>query len=342
MSLAKAQLGTDGPEITRVGLGAWAMGGPGWVASWGAQDDEVSVATIREAVQRGTDWIDTAAVYGLGHSEEVVGRALREMADGERPYVFTKCGLVWSDDDREPRQVLAPESIRRECEASLRRLGIERIDLYQIHWPTLDGTPAEESWATMASLVDEGKVRWIGVSNYDVELLERCEAVRHVDSLQPQFSLLERDAAADVIPWCAGHGTGVIVYSPLGSGLLSGAFSLERLASLDRDDWRATDESFRSERVRAALALVERLRPVAGRKECSVAELAVAWTLAWPVVTGAIVGSRRPAQLDDTIGAGEVRLEPGDLDEIAHALEATGAGTGPIRPVEVASPRRGP
>src|SRR5262249_18059884 len=211
-SLPKRPLGSSGVEITTVGFGAWAIGGGGWAFGWGPQDDNASVATMRHALELGINWIDTAATYGLGHSEEVVGRLLRELPASERPLIFTKCGLVWDEQNRmaEPRRVLKPESIRRECEASLRRLGVERIDLYQFHWPDETGTPVEDSWGEMVRLVEQGKVRLAGVSNFDVSLLERCEAIRHVDSLQLPFSLIRRDAAAREIPSCAQHGTGVI------------------------------------------------------------------------------------------------------------------------------------
>src|SRR5213593_1693790 len=210
MSLPTRPLGTSGLQITPVGLGAWAIGGGGWAYGWGPQDDNASIAAMRHAVERGVGWIDTAPVYGLGHSEEVVGRFLREVRPADRPLVFTKCGLVWDPRDRmaDAKRVLEPSSIRAECEASLRRLGVERIDLYQFHWPDESGTPVEDSWAAMVGLVEEGKARAIGVSNFDVALLQRCEAIRHVDSLQPPFSMIRRNVAAREIPWCAEHGTG--------------------------------------------------------------------------------------------------------------------------------------
>jgi aryl-alcohol dehydrogenase-like predicted oxidoreductase len=250
-------------ELTTVGFGAWAIGGGDWKFGWGPQDDEDSIATIRYAVERGINWIDTAAVYGLGRSEEIVRRALDEVPATERPYVFTKCGMVWDDSDRmaPPRQVLRPESIRRECEVSLRRLGIERIDLYQFHWPDETGVAVEDSWTEMVRLVDEGKVRAAGVSNFDVPLLERCEAIRHVDSLQPPFSLIRRRAAAQEIPWCATHGTGVIVYSPMQSGLLTDRFSAERMKAMSADDWRRRAPDFNPPRLGRNLALRDALRP---------------------------------------------------------------------------------
>jgi aryl-alcohol dehydrogenase-like predicted oxidoreductase len=227
MQINKRPLGSSGLEITTIGFGSWAIGGGGWSFGWGPQDDKASQDTMRHAIEIGINWIDTAAVYGLGHSEEVVGRFLRSLPPSERPFIFTKCGLVWDERNRmqEPKRVLKPESIRAECEASLRRLGVERIDLYQFHWPDETGTPVEDSWAEMLRLIEEGKVRLAGVSNFDVGLLDRCAAIRHVDSLQPPFSLIHRDAAAHQIPWCEAHKTGVICYSPMQSGLLTDRFS---------------------------------------------------------------------------------------------------------------------
>lgn len=339
MTLPTRPLGRTGMEITTVGFGAWAIGGGDWAYGWGAQDDEASLVAIRHAVERGVNWVDTAAVYGLGHSEEVVGRALREIPEGERPLVFTKCGLVWEeggDRRREPRRVLAPDSIRRECEASLRRLGVERIDLYQFHWPDASGVAVEDSWATMLELVDEGKVRAAGVSNFGVDLLERCEAIGHVDSLQPPFNLIVRDAAADVIPWCREHETGVIVYSPMMSGLLTGRFTAARAASLGDDDWRSRSAHFREPALSRNLALQDALRPVAERHGVTPAAVAVAWTVAWDGVTGAIVGARSSEQVDDWIAAAGLDLSTADLEEIAAAIESTGAGSGPVMPARAA------
>jgi aryl-alcohol dehydrogenase-like predicted oxidoreductase len=318
-------------QISRIGFGSWAVGGGGWAFGWGPQDDSASLATMRRAVEQGVNWIDTAAVYGLGHSEKVVGRLLRDIPEARRPYVFTKCGLVWSAHDRmrEPRRILTPASIRKEIESSLRRLGIERIDLYQFHWPDDSGTPVEDSWATMAALVEEGKVRAIGVSNFDVDLLARCEAIRHVDSLQPPFSLINRAAGATQIPWCASHDTGVICYSPMQSGLLTDAFTVDRIASLADDDWRRRAPEFQEPRLRRNLQLRDALRPIATRHETSVSAIAIAWILAWPGVTGAIVGARTPAQVDGWIGAASVALTRQDVDEIATAIQRTGAGAGP-------------
>ncbi len=333
-TLATRRLGATDMELTTVGFGAWAIGGGDWKFGWGPQDDEDSIATIRHAVERGINWIDTAAVYGLGHSEEIVRQALDEVPAKERPYIFTKCGMVWDEADRmaPPRQVLRPESIRRECEASLRRLGVERIDLYQFHWPDETGVAVEDSWAEMARLVDQGKVRAAGVSNFDVTLLERCEAIRHVDSLQPPFSLIRRRAAAQEIPWCVEHGTGVIVYSPMQSGILTDRFSADRMKTMAADDWRRRSPDFNPPRLGRNLALRDALRPVAERHEATVAEIAIAWTLAWRGVTGAIVGARTPEQVDGWIDAGSIELSGEDLAEIAAILERTGAGSGPALP----------
>ena len=327
-----SQLGRTGLEVSRLGLGAWAIGGGEWQGGWGPQDDHESVRAIRRAVELGVNWIDTAPAYGLGRAEAVVGRALHEIPEAERPLVFTKCGLVWEPGGRTVSNVLSPQSIRAECEASLRRLGVERLDLLQIHWPSHDGTPLELSWETMAELVEEGKVAFIGASNFDVDMLDRCQRVRQVDTYQPELNLVARQAGADTIPWCRSNGTGVIVYSPMRSGLLTGRFSLERVKGLPDDDWRAVHDDFLEPALSRNLALVELLKPVAERLSCALAELAVAWTLAWPGVTGAIVGARSPEQVEGWIGAEHVRLGPDDLAEIALALETTGAGEGPTRP----------
>jgi aryl-alcohol dehydrogenase-like predicted oxidoreductase len=323
------RLGSQGPELSVLGFGTWVTGGP-WRFGWGPIDDDESVAAMRHAIEGGVNWIDAAAVYGLGHAEAVVGRAVEPYGVGEDVFVFTKCGRRWEEQAEATRLYydLRPESIREECEASLRRLGVERIDLYQFHWPDIaTGTPVEESWATMAELVDEGKVRWLGVSNFDVELLERCERVRHVDSLQPPLSLVNRNARRELIPWCDAHGTGVIVYSPMASGLLTGSFSREGIDRLAPDDFRRGAPPFQEPKLSQNLALVERLAPIAERLGTNVASLAVAWAVAVPGVTGAIVGARRPAQVDDWLGAADLDLDQATLDEIERALAETGAGT---------------
>ena len=323
--IATATLGRSGAALTRLGLGTWAIGGP-WRFGWGPVDDAESIAAIRRAIEEGVNWVDTAAVYGLGHAEEIVGRALQGYTTGGEVFVCTKCGRK-TDADGAPYGDLRPQSIIDECEASLRRLGVERIDLYQIHWPDIDsGTPLEESWSAMAKLVDDGKVRWVGVSNFGVDLLDRCEAIRHVDSVQPPLSMLQRSALGDVIPWAAAHGTGVIVYSPMASGLLSGAFDRGRLERLASDDMRLRRAEFTEPALSANLALVERLRAIADELGCAVAELAIAWTLAQEGVTGAIVGARRPDQLDGWIGAAGLDLSDELLHTIDDAIAETGAG----------------
>ena len=335
--LPTRQLGTTDMNITRVGFGAWATGGGGWAYGWGPQDDDQSIEAINRAVERGVNWIDTAPIYGLGHSEEVVGRVLKKLRPGDRPFVFTKCGLVGdkSDPFKEAARILNPESIRRECEASLKRLGVERIDLYQFHRPDDTGVPVESSWSTMVQLVEEGKVRAIGVSNFDLPLLRKCEAIRHVDSLQPPFSLIRREAAASEIPWCRANGTGVICYSPMQAGILTDTFSAERVKKMATDDWRPRSANFQTPSLEKNIALRDALIPIARRHNTTVASVAVAWTLAWPGVTGAIVGARSAEQVDGWIGAATLTLNASDLDEIALAIERTEAGHGPTRPALV-------
>jgi len=333
-ALPTRRLGTSGPEITTVGFGAWAAGGGGWAYAWGPQDDTESIAAIRHAVMKGVNWIDTAAVYGYGHSEVVVGRALAGIPPSERPLVFTKCGLRWNDQDRMamPARDSRPARVREECEASLRRLGVETIDLFQFHWPDQTGTAVEDSWGEMLRLVDVGKVRWPGVSNYEVGLLERCEAVRHVASLQPPFSMIRRDVGGAEIPWCAAHGSGVIVYSPMQSGLLTDSFTAERAASLPSDDWRRQAPQYQPPRLQQNLALRDALKPIAAKHRVSTAAVAVAWTLAWPGVTGAIVGARSPQQVDGWLAAAALQLDAADLAGIVAAIARTGAGSGPTAP----------
>jgi aryl-alcohol dehydrogenase-like predicted oxidoreductase len=321
------RLGREGPEISVVGVGAWAIGGP-WQLGWGPQDDDESIAALHKAFDSGVTWVDTAAVYGLGHSEEVVGQVVRE--HGGEVLVFTKCGRPWyGREHNEPTYDLRPETIRFELEQSLKRLGTDHVDLYQFHRPDPEtGTPVEDSWATMAELVEEGKVRWAGVSNFGVGLLERCQRVRHVDAVQPPFSLLDRRAAAEVIPWSAEHGTGVICYSPLQSGLLTGSFDGDRVGDLPADDWRRGSGDFQPPDLEANLELARRLQPVAARHGVPVAAVAVAWVLATPGVTGAIVGARRPSQVDGWLPAGNLQLSDDDLAELQRAIDETGAGKG--------------
>jgi len=334
MKLPTRTLGSSGVAITAVGFGAWAIGGGGWSFGWGPQDDAASLAAMRHALEVGITWIDTATVYGLGHSEEVVGKLLRSLPASERPMVFTKCGLIWDERNpmTRPRRVLKPESIRQECEASLRRLGIERIDLYQFHWPDETGTRVEDSWAEMTRLVEQGKVRLAGVSNFDVALLERCETVRHVDSLQGPFSLIRRELGAREIPWCGEHRTGVLCYSPMQSGLLTDRFTAQRVSALAQDDWRRGSPEFQEPKLSRNLALRDALRPIAQRHGTTVSAVAIAWTLAWPGVTAAIVGARSAEQVDGWVDAASLSLTADDLGEIAQALDKTGAGVGPAAP----------
>ena len=322
------RLGDRGPEVTTVGFGAWAIGGP-WRFGWGAVDDDESVQAIRRALELGVNWVDTAAVYGLGHSEEVVRRALEPYRPGEDVLVFTKCGRRWHGrPDGVIENDLRPSSIREECDDSLRRLGVERIDLFQAHWPDwTTGTPIEESWGTMAELVDEGKVRWVGVSNFDEELLDRCEAIRHVDSVQSPLSLLARGARHTVVRWAADHGSGVICYSPMASGLLTGAFDQARVAGLSDTDWRASSPAFQEPLLSETLSLVDRLRPIAERLDVPLPDLVVAWVIAQQGVTGAIVGARTPRHVDGWVGAADLELDDAVLAEVDGAIEATGAGS---------------
>jgi aryl-alcohol dehydrogenase-like predicted oxidoreductase len=310
------QLGDSNLHITPLGIGTWAIGGPGYAFAWGSQDDDDSVAAIRKGIDAGLNWIDTAAVYGLGHSEEVVARALDGVTN--RPYIFTKCERAWNER-REIRPSLKAESIRRECEASLRRLKVDSIDLYQIHWPEPD-EDIEEGWTEMARLKQEGKVRNIGVSNFNADQLSRAWSIAPIASLQPPYSLLDRRIEKDVLPFCHEHGIGVIAYSPMKSGLLSGAMTRERAAALPKDDWRSRNPEFQEPRLSRNLELVELLRQIGMRNGQSAGEVAIAWTLANPVVTAAIVGVRRPDQVSGIIGAAAFRLSEAELGEIQQFL----------------------
>jgi aryl-alcohol dehydrogenase-like predicted oxidoreductase len=306
-------LGNSDLAITPIGFGAWAIGGD-WEFGWGAQEDTKSVAAIHRALELAINWIDTAAVYGLGHSEEVVARALREWK-GARPYVFTKCGMIWNDQGKIDYSLRA-ESVRRECEASLQRLKTDVIDLYQIHWPADDLNETIEGWTTLAALQKEGKVRWIGISNASVEELQKLHSIAPITSLQPPYSLIRREVDAAQLPWCQQQGVGVIVYSPMASGLLTGAMTRERIVSLPRGDWRSRNEQFQEPKLSANLKVVERLRVVGARHGRSPGEVAIAWTLHHPAVTGAIVGSRNPKQVDGIIGAMDFRLTPTEVADI--------------------------
>jgi aryl-alcohol dehydrogenase-like predicted oxidoreductase len=305
-------LGSSDLFITPIGFGAWAIGGGGWEFAWGAQDDRDSIAAIHEALDAGINWIDTAAVYGLGHSEEVVARALEGM--NNRPYVFTKCSMVWNAQ-REIGHSLKAASIRRECEASLRRLRVETIDLYQVHWPDPD-EDIEEGWATLAALQEEGKVRHIGVSNFNVAQLKRAQAGAPITSLQPRYSLLHREIEAEILPFCARENIGVIAYSPMASGLLTGAMTAERIADLPADDWRKRHPDFQEPQLSRNLRLVRLLRAIGRLHGRTPAEVAVAWVLHNPAVTGAIVGARRPGQVRGVVGAATLRLSPRELADI--------------------------
>ena len=335
-SLPTTRLGRTGMHLSRAGFGAWAIGGGDWAYAWGNQDDTASIAAIRHAVESGINWIDTAAVYGLGHSEEVVAAALAGIPQADRPYVFTKGGLVWDPADRSaaPRRVGAPASIRAEVEASLRRLQVERIDLYQMHWPAQDGTPVEEYWRVFTDLKREGKIRAAGLSNHGMFQLEAAEEIGAVDAIQPPFNLIHRDAADDVLLWAREHQAGVIVYSPMASGLLTGTFTPARAARLEPGDWRAGHPDFTEPALSANLALADALRPVAERHSVTPAAVAVAWTLTFPGVTGAIVGARSPRQVDGWLPAATLELKEDDLADIGAAIGATGAGTGPASPVQ--------
>jgi aryl-alcohol dehydrogenase-like predicted oxidoreductase len=310
--LKTAQLGSTGLEITRVGFGAWAIGGGGWEFGWGPQEDEQSLEAIHRALELGVNWIDTAAAYGFGHSEEVVGRALEGLA--HRPYVFTKASLL-EGPGRRVVHSLKRDSILREAHASLERLGIEAIDLYQIHWPVPD-EDIEEGWSAFAELKEQGLVRHIGVSNFDVEQLRRIQQIAPVETLQPQYSLIERDVEAELLPFAEREGIGVIVYSPMSSGLLTGAMTRERIANMADDDWRKHDQRFIEPELSRNLDLVERLSSVADRHDSTPGAVAIAWTLRNPAVAGAIVGFRSADQVDPLIAATNLELSEEDITTI--------------------------
>jgi aryl-alcohol dehydrogenase-like predicted oxidoreductase len=315
------KLGNSALQITPVGFGAWAIGGSGWDFAWGYQEDDDSIAAIHGSLELGVNWIDTAAVYGTGHSEEVVAQSL-EAWRGRRPYVFTKCVLRW-DDKGHVTQNHTAASIRSECEDSLRRLKIEVIDLYQMHWPPSDNGPGlEEAWQTMAALQKEGKVRWIGVSNFNVEQLKRAEKIASPTSLQPPYSLIRRQVDKEILPYCKQQGIGVIAYAPMASGLLTGAMTRERAAALPADDFRSKNPEFREPRLSKNIDLVERLRKVGARHGRNPGEVAIAWVLSNPAVTGAIVGARNAKQAEGVMRAGELKLSPEEIAEIEGAAAA--------------------
>jgi len=306
------KLGNSDLSITSLGLGTWAIGGSGWEFAWGQQDDRQSILAIREALDAGVNWIDTAAVYGLGHSEEIVARALEGVR--EKPYVFTKCSMVWNERG-EIGHSLKADSVRRECEASLRRLRVERIDLYQVHWPNPEAE-IEEGWTALARLKEEGKIRHLGVSNFSVAQMNRCQAIAPITSLQPPYSLLDRRVEALVLPFAAREHIGVIAYSPMASGLLTGAMTRERIDALPVDDWRKSSPNFQEPLLTRNLGLIRLLRDIGVRHGYSPAEVAVAWVLRHPAVTGAIVGARKPGQFKGVAGASRLQLCMREIDEI--------------------------
>jgi len=312
------RLGNSDLKITPVGFGAWAIGGSGWEFAWGPQDDKDSVAAIDRALELGVNWIDTAAVYGLGHSEEIVAAALKKWR-GPRPYVFTKCALRW-DEKGNIRKEFSAASIRGECEDSLHRLQVKTIDLYQIHWPPEDNGPGfEDAWQTLAALKKEGKVRWIGVSNFNAAQIQRAEKIAPVTSLQPPYSLIRRKIEDEILPYCQKRGIGVISYAPMASGLLTGAMTRERAAALPPDDFRSRNPEFREPRLSKNLELVERLRQVGARYGRGPGEVAIAWVLRHSAITGAIVGARNAKQVEGIMRAGELKLAADEIAEIDDA-----------------------
>ncbi|CAM4295224.1 aldo/keto reductase [Corallococcus exiguus] len=320
--MQKRRLGNSDMDLTALGFGAWAIGGGSWVFAWGAQDDAQSIEAIQRALDSGINWIDTAAVYGLGHSEDVVARALK--GRDKRPYVFTKCGMVWDDEGKVSRRLKA-DSVRKECEASLRRLKVDAIDLYQVHWPVDAEAELEEGWTALVELQRQGKVRWLGVSNFNVSQLERVRRIAPVTSLQPQYSLIHQDIEDELLPYCQKQGIGVIVYSPMASGLLTGAMTRERILAMPDDDWRRGSADFQEPKLSHHLSLVERMREVGARHGRSPAEVALAWTLRDPAVTAAIVGARSAKQVEGFIHAGDFRLTSEEVREVEEVLGAGSA-----------------
>jgi aryl-alcohol dehydrogenase-like predicted oxidoreductase len=315
------KLGNSDLQITPVGFGAWAIGGSGWDFAWGHQEDADSIAAIHRSLELGVTWIDTAAVYGIGHSEEMVAQALKDWR-GPRPYVFTKCVLRW-DEQGHITQNHTAASVRCECEDSLRRLQIDAIDLYQMHWPPSDNGPGlEEAWQTMVALQEAGKVRWIGVSNFNVEQIKRAEKITTPTSLQPPYSLIRRAVDKEILPYCKQQGIGVISYAPMASGLLTGAMTRERAAALPPDDFRSKNPEFREPRLSKNIDLVDRLRKVGARHGRNPGEVAIAWVLSNPAVAGAIVGARNAKQAEGVMRAGELRLSPEEITEIEGAAAA--------------------
>jgi len=307
-------LGNSDLHITPIGFGAWAIGGGDWQFGWGDQDDRDSIAAIHRALELGINWIDTAAVYGFGRSEEVVARALADWP-GLKPYLFTKCGMVW-DEDRKIDYSLHATSVRRECENSLRRLKVDSIDLYQVHWPADDLAETEEGWRELAKLQSEGKVRWIGVSNVNLDELQAVQHIAPVTSLQPPYSLIRRVAEIEMLPYCESQNIGVISYSPMASGLLTGAMSRDRIAGLPLNDWRTRSPEFQEPKLSRNLAIAQRLRAVGQNHGRSAAEVAIAWVLSHHAITGAIVGARNPKQVEGIVGAADLKLAAIEVEEL--------------------------
>ena len=328
MTLASTELGSTGLRISRVGLGNWAIGGARGEWGWGSQDDGESIATIHAAIARGVTWVDTAAAYGLGHAETVLGRALGQLPAAERPLVFTKCGLEW--DGTATRRVGRPDALRAGAEASAERLGVGTLDLLQLHWPPEDGTDLRDSWATLVELRADAAIRFAGVSNVDATQLAELEAIGHVDTVQPPLSMVRRDALGELLPAAEAAGTGVLCYSPMQAGLLTGKYDLDAVTRFEAGDWRRGDPNFAEPLVGRTLDLVDRLRPLAAELGLSVQELAIAWVLAQAGVDAAIVGARAPRQVDDWIAAGESTLDAQTLVRIDRLIKETRAGTGPV------------
>jgi len=318
-ALAVRQLGNSDLHLTRVGFGAWAIGGGNWEFAWGAQDDDESVKTIERALDLGINWIDTAAIYGLGHSEEIVAKALKHVT--KKPYVFTKCSMRWTED-RKIYRSLKSGSLQQEVEASLARLRVDTIDLYQVHWPNPEDE-IEEGWEALARFKEQGKVRYIGVSNFNVSQIKRAQAIAPVTSLQPPYSLLNRAVESEILPYCLGQGIGVINYSPMASGLLTGKMTAERIEKMPDDDWRKRSPNFKEPKLSRNLKLVELLREIGSAYGAEPGAVAIAWTLQNPAITAAIVGARRPGQVDGTIGAATLQLQAPEVARIDDFIAST-------------------
>lgn len=313
----KKLLGNSDLSITEIGFGAWAIGGNGWDFGWGPQNDEDSETAIQKAIELGINWIDTAAIYGLGHSEIIVGKTLKNISN--KPYIFTKCGLVW-DDQKNITRNIKPESIRKECENSLRRLNVDVIDLYQIHWPSGNDAEIPFAWEMMTKLKEEGKVRWIGVCNFNVDQIKLCETISPVTSLQPIYNIIKRDIEKEILQYCIENNIGVIAYSPMMSGLLSGKMTKERIANLPEDDWRRRNAEFKEPNLSKNLALVNLLSKIGNKYNALAGEVAIAWTLKNDAVTGAIVGARNSKQVEEIINSSEIYLSQTDILEIENFM----------------------